>query len=67
MLSAIYLPWHVPWYILWYIWGILCRHAATMVRAQGQPPRKNHFFAKNLKNRRNSGRNIGHNAFFMFF
>ena len=46
-----YLPWYIPWYILWYMGCRLCRHAASLVRAQGHPPRKFHFFAKNLENR----------------
>ena len=51
MLSTIYLPWYIPWYILWYISCILWWYVASLVRAQGQPLRKFHFFAKNLENR----------------
>ena len=46
----IYIPWYIPWYILWYIWYILCRYAAILICAQGQPLRKFHFFCKNLQN-----------------
>ena len=49
MLSTIYLPWYIPWYILWYIRYLLWWYVASLVRAQGQPPRKFNFFAKNLK------------------
>ena len=49
MLSTIYLPWYIPWYILWYMGYVLWWYVASQVRAEGQPPRKFHFFAKNLK------------------
>ena len=51
MLSTIYLPWYIPWYILWYIRYLLWWYVASLVRAQGQPPRKFNFFAKKLENR----------------
>ena len=51
MLSIIYRPWYTPWYKLWYIRYVLWGYVASQVRAQGQPLRKFHFFAKNLKKR----------------
>ena len=67
MLSTIYLPWYIPWYIPWYTWYVLWWYVASLVRAQGQPPRKFHFFAKNLENRQNIGRFIGRKVFFDAF
>ena len=49
MLRTIYIPWYIPWYILWYMGYVLWWYVASQVRARGQPPRKFHFFAKNLK------------------
>ena len=49
MLNTIYLPWYIPWYILWYIGYVLWWYVASLVRAQGQPPRNFLCFAKKTR------------------